>query len=145
MTDIYLVSCVGEKHNRAMPAKDLYASDWFTKARQYVERREGVWYILSAKHGLIYPDQVVGPYEQTLNRMPIAERRIWAQRVRERLDVQLPADLNGGPGKGDRCVVLAGIRYREFLIDYLTGRFTVEIPMDGLAIGKQLQWLKNHR
>lgn len=28
---------------------------------------------------------------------------------------------------------------------YLSGRFTVEIPMNGLAIGKQLQWLTNYR
>lgn len=89
MIDIYLVSCVGEKHDRAMPAKDLYASQWFRKAREYVERRGGIWYILSAKHGLISADQVIEPYEQTLNRMPIAGRRHWAQRVREQLDVQL--------------------------------------------------------
>ncbi|WP_238541429.1 DUF6884 domain-containing protein [Burkholderia gladioli] len=75
MRDLYLVSCVGEKQDRAMPAKVLYRSNWFTKAREYVERRAGVWYILSAKHGLISPDQVIAPYEQTLNRMPIAERR----------------------------------------------------------------------
>ncbi len=145
MIDIYLVSCVGEKHDRAMPAKDLYASQWFRKAREYVERRGGIWYILSAKHGLISADQVIEPYEQTLNRMPIAGRRHWAQRVREQLDVQLWADLNRDPWQSGRCVVLVGNRYREFLMDYLTGRFTVEIPMDGLTIGKQLQWLKNHR
>jgi hypothetical protein len=39
-------------------------------------------------------------------------------------------------------VVLAGARYREFLLDYLKARFaTVELPMEGLKIGKQLQWL----
>lgn len=141
MTDIYLTSCVGKKRDRAMPARDLYASNWFYKAREYVERRSGVWYILSAKLGLVAPDQVIEPYEQTLNRMPIAERRAWAQRVREQMDAQ----LQSGPGRGDRCIVLAGTRYREFLMDYLNGRFKVEIPMSRLAIGKQLQWLTNHR
>ncbi|WP_338000323.1 DUF6884 domain-containing protein [Burkholderia gladioli] len=57
------------------------------------------------------------------------------------MDTQLPAE----PGQGGRCVVLAGTRYREFLMGYLSGRFTVEIPMNGLAIGKQLQWLTNYR
>jgi hypothetical protein len=124
-----------------MPAKDLYASDWFCKAREYVERRSDVWYILSAKLGLLEPDQVIEPYEQTLNRMPISERRAWAQRVRNQMDAQLPS----GPGERGRCIVLAGTRYREFLMDYLNDRFKVQIPMDRLAIGKQLQWLKNQR
>jgi hypothetical protein len=42
----------------------------------------------------------------------------------------------------DRVVVLAGARYREFLMGYLKARTDiVEIPMEGLAIGKQLRWL----
>lgn len=141
MTDIYLVSCVGKKHDRAMPAKDLYASEWFCKAREYVERRSGVWYILSAKLGLVEPDQVIEPYEQTLNRMPIADRRAWARRVRDQMDARLPS----GSGQGGQCIVLAGTRYREFLMDYLNDRFKVQVPMDRLASGKQLQWLTNHR
>jgi hypothetical protein len=45
------------------------------------------------------------------------------------------------PG-ADRIVVLAGIRYREFLMDYLRQRArTVEVPMEGLRIGKQLHFL----
>jgi hypothetical protein len=41
-------------------------------------------------------------------------------------------------------VAFAGLRYREFLMDYLKRRWMVEVPMEGLPIGKQLQWLKNH-
>lgn len=141
ITDIYLVSCVGKKLDRALAAKDLYVSEWFCKAREYVERRSGSWYILSAKLGLVVPDQVIEPYEQTLNRMPIVERRAWAQRVRDQMDAQLPPTL----GPGERCIVLAGLRYREFLMDYLNDRFKVEIPMERLAIGKQLQWLTDRR
>ncbi|WP_429838091.1 DUF6884 domain-containing protein [Burkholderia gladioli] len=43
-----------------------------------------------------------------------------------------------------RCAVLAGERYREFLVEYLRSRFELEIPMQGLAIGRQLQWLTDH-
>ncbi|ACB69111.1 conserved hypothetical protein (plasmid) [Burkholderia ambifaria MC40-6] len=141
MTDLYLISCVAKKRDRAVPAKDLYVSEWFCKAREYVESRSGIWYILSAKLGLVAPDQVVEPYDQTLNRMPIAERRAWAHRVRNQMDEQLPS----GPSEEVRCIVLAGSRYREFLMEYLNGRFVVEIPMEHLAIGKQLQWLTKRR
>ena len=35
---IYLVACVKGKLPRPAPAKDLYTSPWFRKARQYVEQ-----------------------------------------------------------------------------------------------------------
>ena len=35
---IYLVACVKRKLPRPAPARDLYTSDWFRKARQYVEQ-----------------------------------------------------------------------------------------------------------
>jgi hypothetical protein len=42
-------------------------------------------------------------------------------------------------------VVFAGLRYREFLMEHLNQRWTVEVPLEGLGIGKQLQWLKRHK
>ena len=132
----YLVACVGKKCGHAMPAKELYLSDWFGRARAFVERHEGRWFILSAKWGLVAPEQSIEPYDQTLNEMAIAQRRQWAHNVQSQMDVSLP--LRG------RCVVLAGRRYREFLMPYLAERYTVEVPMEGLAIGRQLQWLATH-
>ena len=134
---IYLVSCVGGKRAIPAPAKDLYQSDWFIKARTYVEASGSRWFIQSAKHGLIQPDEVISPYEQTLNTMGISERRNWARLVQKQMDERMP--------DAGRIVILAGQRYREFLIDYLKGRArTVEVPMEGLQIGKQLSWLGNH-
>src|SRR5690606_9611227 len=37
----YWVSCVSGKLSRPAPAKDLYISDWFLKARRYVESKGG--------------------------------------------------------------------------------------------------------
>lgn len=45
----------------------------------------------------------------------------------------------------DRIMVLAGQRYREFLMDYLRTRAAnVEVPLEGLRIGEQLSWLGRH-
>ena len=53
------------------------------------------------------------------------------------MDTSLPAV--------DRIVVLAGQRYREFLMGYLRKRAeTLEVPMEGLGIGKQLRYLAAH-
>lgn len=137
MSIIYLVSCVSKKCTVPTVAKDLYLSSWFRKARHYVEQTGEPWFILSAKHGLVSPNELIAPYEMTLNRMPIKDRREWAARVSSQLAQAVP--------QANRVVFLAGHRYREFLSVLLTDReICVEVPMQGLAIGKQLRWLDNN-
>jgi cytoplasmic iron level regulating protein YaaA (DUF328/UPF0246 family) len=75
---VYLVSCVSEKRAAPSPAKDLYTSTWFTKARHYTECTGCLWFILSAEYGLVRPEDALAPYEKTLNTMLIGERREWA-------------------------------------------------------------------
>jgi hypothetical protein len=131
---VYLVSCVSKKRGAASAARDLYISDLFRKARQYAERSGCPWYILSAEHGLVSPDQVISPYDRTLNTMALGERRAWADCVARRLAEVVP-NLS-------RVVFLAGKRYREFLKPHLEERgVTTSVPMEGLQIGKQLGWL----
>jgi hypothetical protein len=131
---LYLISCVSKKRVMPAQARDLYISDWFLKARHYVESTRSPWFILSAEHGLLPPDQIVAPYERTLNAMSKPERQAWAARVKAQMETSLPT--------ADRIVVLAGLRYREFLMDCLRQRAgTVEVPMEGLSIGRQLQYL----
>jgi len=133
---LYLISCVGQKQSAAAPAKDLYISTWFQKARQYVEQAHAPWFILSAEHGLVGPNDTLSPYNRTLNQMGVAERRAWAQKVRRQMDDRLP-DVA-------RIIIFAGQKYRENLSDYLRLRAAnVEIPLEGLRIGQQLAWFSN--
>jgi hypothetical protein len=128
---VYLVSCVKEKGNLRAPARDLYVSNWFRKARAFVESSGMPWFILSAEYGLVEPNQIIEPYENTLSAQSSAERRAWSQKVVAQMELALP--------NVDRVVLLAGIKYREFLMDYLTKRYTnVHVPMRGLKIGEQL-------
>jgi hypothetical protein len=132
---IALVACVSKKSPRPSPAQDLYISDWFRKASMYARRVASEWYILSAKYGLVSPDTTIEPYDETLNRMPAAARRTWARRVLKDLSQVLHPD--------DHVVILAGKRYRENLVIPIRRMgCSVEIPMEGLGIGKQLSWLK---
>ncbi len=132
---IGLVACVGGKRPVAAPARDLYDSPLFTKTRAYVERHCDGWFVLSAKHGLARPDAVIAPYDETLNRKTIAERRQWAERVWAELRLIL--------NPGDQVTILAGHRYREYLETPINQRIAGEavVPMRGMGIGKQLQWL----
>jgi hypothetical protein len=75
---VALVSCVKSKQNQPAPAKDLYTSPLFRNLRKYAEDNTDRWYILSAEHGLVDPDQILAPYEKTLNNARKDERLAWA-------------------------------------------------------------------
>lgn len=131
---IALVSCVGQKLNVPAPASSLYTSQWFNLAHKYVEYKECEWYILSAKHGVVAPTQVLEPYEITLNEMSKPERQQWAKLVANQLRSLAPG--------GGEFIFLAGEKYREFVIPQLKQwGYTIRVPMQGLEIGQQLQWL----
>src|SRR3954466_14680407 len=82
---IGLVSCGKEKARAACRARDLFTSDYFRKMRQHVEGSCDEWWILSSRHGLVHPDQVLAPYEQTLSGARQQEQRAWAARVFDRI------------------------------------------------------------
>jgi hypothetical protein len=132
---IALVSCVKSKQPSPAPAKDLYTSALFRGMRGFAEANADAWYILSAEHGLLRPDQVTAPYERTLNKMGKAARQGWAERVQRQLVAVLPSRAE--------VIVLAGERYRDGLVPFLEGRgYDVSIPLERLPFGRQLQRLK---
>lgn len=131
--EIALVSCVSAKRTESSPAKDLYQSSWFIKARKYVETHNLQWYILSAKYGFVSPNEIIEPYEKTLNSLPAEERRQWSLKVFANVKSALP---NGGLVR-----FFAGEKYRDYLIPLLEkAGYTVEVPLQGLGIGQQLSW-----
>ena len=138
MTDpeqtIYLVPCASRKRSSRAPACDLYESALFRKMRAVVDELGTPWFILSAKYGLVHPDQPVDPYDLTLKDMRVSERRLWAGKVIGQMERVLPP--------ADRVVVFAGMTYRQFLMDWLKGRSpVVETPLAHLPIGRQQQYL----
>lgn len=86
-----LVGCASQKLPRPAPARDLYVYQLFTKASTYVEKTCDRWYVLSAKHGLVRPDDMIEPYDVGLSAgtgdlAPIHE---WAAKVCDQLAVEL--------------------------------------------------------
>lgn len=134
MQHICLVACAGTKRGTPAPAEDLYISSLFSKSCEYAKRNADGWFILSAKHGLLHPGTITAPYDLTLNTMPKADRRAWAERVM--------TDLRPLLEPGDRVTFLAGQHYREDLVPLLEAHgCVINLPLKGLGIGKQLQWL----
>lgn len=138
MKKICLIACASQKQPVAVPAQDLYQSDLFTKSVQWMHRQNfDSWFILSAKHGIVKPDQILEPYNLTLNSLKANVRRQWAETVLADLMKVIPESAS--------ISFLAGSKYREYLVEPLQERgYEVHIPMQGLGIGKQLQWLDAH-
>lgn len=135
MKSVVLIACASSKLPFAAKARDLYRSDLFQKSFAYAESRHpDAVFILSAKHGLVHPDEVLEPYDLTLNTMSTRDIAAWAERVFAQL--QTRTDV-----QHDHFVFLAGDRYRRFLASRLG---SVEVPLHGLRIGQQLQWLTRH-
>jgi hypothetical protein len=76
-----------------------------------IETRKADWFILSALYGLVAPDSRIAPYEKTLNTAGVAERRAWAENVRQQMSPHLIGRRH--------IVIFAGQRYREFLVPAL--------------------------
>ena len=135
--EIGLVACT--KSKRLIPSipKELYmASDLFKKKRKYCESYHQKWYILSAKHHLLYPDgPKINPYDDTLKGARKAIKEEWSRKVFNQLKER-------GLLK-HKLVIHAGQDYYKYLIPLLKkAGVDFEIPTAHLGIGKQKAWYK---
>ncbi len=133
MITIVLISCVSKKLPHRAKARELYVSPLFRMNLKYAQQfSPHQVFILSAKYGLLQLDEEIEPYDVTLNEMSARERRRWTDEVvsqlRDRCDLE-----------NDHFVILAGEKYRRYLLPHLK---SYEVPLAGLPIGKQLQFLK---
>jgi len=106
---IGLVACCSRKLDHPAPARELYCSRLFKAAVAWLEAstRCGGWAILSAKYGLVDPDQVIEPYDLYLGSLRQCEREAWAERTR--------AQLLERYGDDTIFLVLAGWEYKQCL------------------------------
>ena len=115
------------------------ASDLFSKAYSYATKNYDFVAILSAKYGLLFPDDKIEPYDLTLNDMKSEQRKDWAERVfnqiRSRLNLK----------EFDKVFFHAGKKYRQYLIPKLENiGIHCESPLEHLRIGDQKAWYKEH-
>ena len=69
-SDIVLISCSKTKLDHPAAARDLYDSPLFRQSRAYAVASGRPWFILSAEHGLVGPDEWLAPYERYLPDTP---------------------------------------------------------------------------
>lgn len=131
MKRIVLISCVSMKLDHKAKAEALYISPLFAGNLRYAKQLNAdEIFILSAKHGLLKLEDEIEPYNMTLNEMSSVQAKAWAASVLEQLKEH--ANLNG-----DHFIFLAGDKYRKHLVPHLA---SYEIPLEGMPIGKMLQF-----
>lgn len=144
-----LVACCSSKLTRAAPAWQLYTSPLFRLSVAYLTQKVGVdrWYVLSAKHGLVAPETVIEPYDETLTKLGKAEREAWGERVAE----QIYAEWRKC-GTDWRMQVLADKSYCQPLRKALNAKVNplanicalrIFEPLQWKAIGERLSWLSS--
>jgi len=136
-----LISCTKSKRNYSCPAKEMYwPSELFRRAYDYCSKHYDCMAILSAKYGLLLPDEKIDPYDLTLKTMSETERKKWAERVLVQLDSELPmTDISG-------VFFHAGLAYRTHLARLLESRgIRCAAPLEGLSIGEQMAWYQRRK
>jgi hypothetical protein len=116
------------------------ASDLFRKAYAYCTKKYDKVAILSAKYGLLLPDEDVDPYDRFLNELSIEQVKEWSNMVFSQMRKKL--NLHDF----ERVYFHAGKRYRQYLIPVLEKmEIRCEAPLKNLGIGKQLAWYASRR
>lgn len=95
------------------------------------------WFILSAKYGLLRQQDVIKPYDLTLNTMKVIERKEWSKLVLKQIE-NLQMNIF-------HVDFYAGAKYREYLIPTLDEKGIIcNVPLRGKAIGEQLSYYTAH-
>jgi hypothetical protein len=134
-TDVIVLGSVKSRRSGRHLAADLFASPLWLGRRCYAERSGLPWFILSARYGLVRPDDVVDSYDVSMDERDATTRRVMGETAVAKLDEA----VGGLAGKrvevhGSRAHVAALQR----AIEARGGE--VVVPLAGLPTGRQLRW-----
>ena len=133
---IVFLACTKSKAEKPCKAQEMYKGELFKKSLKYAQGlKPRVIYILSAKYGLLELDDPIEPYEKTLNNASKHERKVWSYMEYKQLK-------DKGIDFNEEVVFLAGENYRQYLKQLFP---KAKMPLQGLSIGRQLQYYKEHQ
>jgi len=122
---VVLIGSAGETAPGPVPVADLFRSDGFVRAREQAVRSGSPWFVLSAKHGLLEPDDVVAPYGVTLGDASTVFRSAWGEWVAAQLGERVQL-------QGATVEVHGGVDFAQPLRQPLARRgAALELPLPG--------------
>jgi hypothetical protein len=122
---VVLIGSSGATVEEPDAAGRLFLSDGFARAREHAVHSRLPWFVLSAKHGLLDPDDVISPHEIQIDDQPAGYRSAWGEWVVAQLADRLQLD-------GVVVEVHGGVDFAQPLRQSLARRGAVlEIPLPG--------------
>lgn len=132
---IVFLSCGKTKTKHTCEACNMYQGDLFKKSLEYARSlKPRKIYILSAKYKLLELEDVISPYELTLNAMNKQQQKRWAYDVY----LQLKAK---GQNFEEEAIFLCGDNYRKYLSQVFKN---AKAPLKGVSFGNQLKFYKQN-
>lgn len=131
---IVFIGCTKKKKSYSCEAKEMYSSSHlFKKEYEYAKSlNPDSIYILSAKYGLLHPDSIIEPYEQTLKSAKDYEIKKWSIMVAKQIKKEKVST-------NQKAVFLCGKNYYKYIKNLFS---SYEAPLQHLGIGEQMKWLK---
>jgi hypothetical protein len=107
------------------PAAELFTSPGFAAARAAAQHSGVPWFVLGAKHGVLDPGDVVGPYDLHIDERSASYRAAWGEWVAAQLAERMPLD-------GVTVEVHGGVDFAQPLRAPLARRgASLDIPLPG--------------
>lgn len=116
LPEMVLVGCTRVANAPPWTARTLSEAGPFASAARSAQAQGLPWFLVTADHGLLRPDELLGGVERTLSHVSNSYRRAWAGWVAERLD------LLAGPILGRRIAIAATHRTIVTLSPALVGK-----------------------
>lgn len=143
-TTLVVVGCGSAKRDVQSKAKDLYTSAYFSVKRNYGETIGDDWRVFSAKYGIVDPNAIIFPYDQSITDCTSEEVETLAEHCRTGLSLwasknqesTIEAWSESGSNKLDcEIQLLLGRRYLEPLRE----QNAFDVWFDGIEITTPLQ------
>jgi hypothetical protein len=129
-----LISCSKSKGGHRDIARNMYVSPLYRKSVMVAEGWGLSFSILSAKYGLLEPDETIEPYDLTLKGASKQFKSEWAIKVDEQIRTSIDRKRH--------LILLAGDDYYAPLIEAGKDRpLGFLAPMHGLSLGNRLVFL----
>lgn len=138
---VAFVGCGASKADvdEAIPARELYTSNYFQLKREYAETTCDGWFIVSAEHGVLSPDAEIEPYDTAISKLSDYELGQWSVRTSRSIATQLSFW-----NVTTTAVLLMGTDYLEHIQESAFDSIrAVENPFEGTAgNGEQMRVLR---
>ncbi len=136
---IGLVGCGKAKREGVHLARDLYIGSLFRNAFAISQTAHDETYILSARHGLLKPDDRVESYNYSILDLGLSKRHGWGRGVLFHLQTLFPRAMRL------EFILLAGAGYVSPIVDGAERErleaWTFDDPMRGLGLFERMKWL----